>query len=713
MLQDISKSLDFNLKKALMYQQAQRYEQAIEIYKEILKVQPRHIDSIINLGKIKQKQNKLYEAISFFKKALQINPKLIECCFYLGNIFKNLKFYKEAEHFYQYAISSKPEFCEVLYNLGNLYKDQSKYDEAYILYQRLLNLWPNFSQGYLNLGYVCEALNKNEDAILAYRKAINCEDNNAEARNNLGNILQKQGYYNEAKDQYKKALSIEPNYLEAYLNFGGCLQKQGDLEMAKNMYLEALRLKPSYAQAHANLGTLYQNLGQYAEALASYQSAINKNPLLATPYFHIGQIFNIANRKDQAIYFYNKAIEINPNWAKAYYEKADVLERNNEMQRAWQVLVKARENKVDLTNLQILKARLLKREGKYEKAVCCIQDLKTDGDFEFLRLFELGKLYDLLSLPEKAFKYFCKGNKLQKNSTEAKNSNKTLFLKRIEDNSKYFQLKDIKKWSVVNDEKNILNPVFIVGFPRSGTTLLDQILHSHPDCYVLEEMPTLSSVIDWIEKNHGPFPNSLNNITQEDIINIRKLYYSKVENLSEYKYEKSNSKILIDKLPLNIIELGLIYKIFPNAKIITALRYPGDVILSCFMQSFKINNAMANFFSLEDSVNCYQQTMDLYLKYKEILPLLIHEIRYENLVYNFKNEIKKILSFLKLDWSDSVEDYTQTAKNRQRIATPSYSSVINEIYNSSIYRWKKYQTYLAPHLSRLNQYIKAFGYYEI
>ncbi len=224
------------------------------------------------------------------------------------------------------------------------------------------------------------------------------------------------------------------------------------------------------------------------------------------------------------------------------------------------------------------------------------------------------------------------------------------------------------------------NLVFLVGFPRSGTTLIDSILRSHSNTTVLEEKPYLINI------RHKFFSENkleyIEYITEDEIKKLQNIYFN--------SFDYNEKKIIIDKFPLNLIEIGFIKKIFPKSKIVLVLRHPLDTILSCVLTSFKINEAMANYENLNTSAFFYNEVFSLFDVYKNSLKLNYHEIKYENIVYDFNNEINSLLKYLNLEYEETIKNFYITAKDREKINTPSYHQVIKPIYNKSVYRYKKF-----------------------
>ena len=277
-------------------------------------------------------------------------------------------------------------------------------------------------------------------------------------------------------------------------------------------------------------------------------------------------------------------------------------------------------------------------------------------------------------------------------------------IKSIKQYKKFYIKKNVLKIHKNTNSSDDSKLVFLIGFPRSGTTLLDTILRTHSNIEVLEEKPYLLDLRhDYFKKNDNNLLSILN-ISRNEKDYIRKEYFN-----NALRNIKNEDKIIVDKFPLSIIELGFINCIFPNAKIISALRNPCDVVLSCFFSSFKINEAMINFLKLQDTVNFYNEVQELFEFYKKQLNLNLITIKYENLVLNFEEEVKSLLNFLDLKYEKKLEEFYITAQKRDKISTPSYVQVIKPLYSSSIGRWKNYQEFKYI-VNNLEKWTKQFNY---
>jgi len=258
-----------------------------------------------------------------------------------------------------------------------------------------------------------------------------------------------------------------------------------------------------------------------------------------------------------------------------------------------------------------------------------------------------------------------------------------------------------KRTKIIKD-----SPVFLIGFPRSGTTLLDTILRSHPEIDVLEEKPLINSVEEIIKSKFKCSLDNLDKLTSKDLDYLRNHYLEILRNNCDNK----SAKILIDKFPFQTVCLPLINLLFPNSKIIFTHRNPYDTVLSCFQQSFEPNNAMANFRSIESASRIYDLTMSIWLDYKEKLKMNYITSKYEDLIADFDKHILKILDFLEVSWDENIKNYRKTAHKRGKINTPSSSQVVQPLYKSSIEKWKNYEMYFQNSNQYLDKWKSYFKY---
>ena len=251
----------------------------------------------------------------------------------------------------------------------------------------------------------------------------------------------------------------------------------------------------------------------------------------------------------------------------------------------------------------------------------------------------------------------------------------------------------------------LANPLFLVGFPRSGTTLLQQVLAGHPEVATLEERDNLRDAHGTLLLEAGAM-GRWSSIPETKLTALRRAYWQRVEKVLA---EDGKRAVYVDKLPMNLAVLPVVHLLFPEAKIVLALRDPRDVIVSCFRSRFELNAAMIQFLSLESASRYYDAVMSLAEVSREKLPLSLHVLRYEDLVADLRGESMKLMEFLGLPWSEEALNYVETAR-RRAIRTPSATQVIRPIYSSSIGQWRRYEAQLAPVLPVLEPWVRKFGY---
>ena len=485
--------------------------------------------------------------------------------------------------------------------------------------------------------------------------------------------------------------------------------KKNNFLSAEKFYKEILELNANDVSTLNNLGNALKELKKYKEAIFYYEKALKIKPQDIITNYNFGLLFYKLGEFYKSASFYEKIVKIDPKHIQSYNNLIDIYEKTNNHEKLKKVVV---DVKIFLKNNPIIKLYegiLLYKNEKFTEAINSLESFLFDVNQikqEQFRLFTLGKCYDRTKNAEKAFDCFIKANDISF-QLKSNNVNKNFYIKEIENRKKFFSKIEKEKWSHLEAFDERSDPIFMIGFPRSGTTLLDTILRSHPSIEVIEEKPIVLNLINSLHELQNGDLEGLKKIRKNEIQKIRKVYFDSLE--SEIK-NIDNSKIYIDKFPLNIIYVGEIFRIFPKAKFIISLRHPCDCVLSCFMQTFRINNAMANFLNLEDSAKLYDLVMKLWIQYTSIFPINYHEVRYENLVENLETTVKPLLKFLELPWHDSVLEFYKTAKKGPQIKTPSYDQVIKPIYSEASGRWKMYKKQTTNIYPILEPWIKKFNY---
>ena len=322
----------------------------------------------------------------------------------------------------------------------------------------------------------------------------------------------------------------------------------------------------------------------------------------------------------------------------------------------------------------------------------------------------LGQIYDHLDEAERAFAFMSSGNcrkaKICGFTAASRQTylDRAAALRRLATPGLARVVGELAKF----DRAEYQTPAFLIGFPRSGTTLMEQILDSHPAIQAMEEKGAVAAMVNRFLTVAGDQEDALATMTEEEANLLRQVYFDEVSKYVELR----PGALLLDKMPLNTVGAPLILRIFPKAKFILAIRHPCDVSLSCLMQNFTFNEGMASFFFMEDTAGMYTAVMGAWRSYVDTLPLNYHRVRYEDLIGNVEIETRALLEFLGLEWDEAVLQHTDHARQRENINTPSYHQVVQPIYQHAKYRWKRYQKQLAPVVAELQPFISYFGYDE-
>lgn len=465
------------------------------------------------------------------------------------------------------------------------------------------------------------------------------------------------------------------------------------------------------------LKALEKKLDVQAQTLGARIAGISAGPeyqRISSAYLQLARDMTRAGLSEEGLAAYRKAREADPENLEADYFFLLRLEKLNRVEEAWAGLlaVEARHRSpyALCRKLYFLKGCLEYRRGNLETARQLLETFiaQNAASSSLAHAYGwLGKTLERLGEHDGAMEAFSRCNAMIAGTPVAQ-----AMLKKLDDTQSAIETS--LRWysgqtSFGWEEDHAFqgpSPILLVGFPRSGTTLLDQILNSHSALSTIEEKPTLQGIADQFYGSAEKLL-ALQQAGGQELAECRRLYWANVERFLENGFAPGAQ--VVDKVPLNIMHLDLYARLFPKAKIIVALRDPRDCILSNYFQLYRLNPSMAANLSLTGSAAYYAKVMALYLRFRAMLPDNIHEVRYESVVRNFKGECARLLEFLGLEWEDSLERYHENARKRW-INTPSYDQVTQPLYDRAIGRWKKYASHLEGVSLPLQPFIEAFGY---
>lgn len=553
-----------------------------------------------------------------------------------------------------------------LFSAGNL-------PEAALLCRRVLAVEPGHARALHMLGRVLLDEGKLAEARSCLERARELDPLNPSVLVACGRLFLYDGQFDEALAVLSKALAREPDSVEAHHYLALVLQSTGKLDAAEKEARTALSLQPHVPELLDSLGVILVRRGEYAEAEQYFEEALAVAPE------HPGAIWQLAlwqeqmNRLVEAERLAHRGLELYPDDAALKF----VLARCQRRRKQYDV---ARATLLSMGNIA---TGALRKDVEYELALCC------EG----------------LQEADQAIEHASRANALVRElwpQTLLKAQEYSAF---VENLKQRFTPQWVAGWAVLPEVNAASAPAFLVGFPRSGTTLLDTMLGAHPDLRVLEEPPTLQALVGLVEEMPGGYPDSLAATSAADRKTLAAGYDAVVP-----AGARSKGVRILDKNPLGSVHLGLIRRVFGDTPVLFMVRHPCDVVLSCFLTNFDLNPGTANFLELSTSVQFYCRVMELWQVYQQVLPEKVETVRYEDLVAEPEATLRRVLSFIGLPWVSEVLAHTEQAAMRGRINSASYAQVTEPVYRRGQDRWRRYTKHLEPYFRQLQPWCDAFGY---
>ncbi|MEX2490088.1 MAG: sulfotransferase [Pseudomonadales bacterium] len=575
-------------------------------------------------------------------------------------------------------------------------------------------------------------------------------DNIGQATVNALFELYKRGEFHELAERIESLLPAAPDILVLHSLLGAARSELGDYEGAIDSYQAALHIKPDFEKLHNSLGIAQLRLQRYDDAMISFRSAIDNNPQFAPAWFNLGIIYEHRRQWHLAADHYEEAIQLDPQhvealtasgtaaWELGAYDRVaesyrqalaiksdhipawrnllNFLEQSNQAEALRSTLGKARHAIGEHVVVRLYEGHLADMDGDHARARSMLEALDVDTSDaasthdERRRVARLTRLCDRLHDVEATMHYATLANRLSQTLSEQMGIHKDAYLEYLDYRQHYFTPENVAGWSTAPSRNQAAKkpaPVFIIGFPRSGTTLLDTILRSHPAIEVAEEVNAVPGVIDELAILSHDHLNYLARLPEDDLERFRALYFDIL--LQQVQHSDSNAR-LIDRFANNIIYAGEIHRLFPDAKFIVLLRHPADCVLSCFMQLFYESPMNANFYTLEDAANLYNRVFTLWHQYEQLLDLDVLYVKYEDLINDVEQVGRSILDFIDMPWHPNLLHHEKTAQDRTVIRTASYNQVTRPLYTDARNRWMRYQKYMEPVMPVLGAWIKRYGY---
>jgi len=504
-----------------------------------------------------------------------------------------------------------------------------------------------------------EAVKKHQNGELPqaealYKQIVGQNPAHAASWYNLGTIFHQREDYNNAGAAYQKTLAAKPDHKQAYYRLGEMMIQHDKQDVAEKLFRKALEHFPDNTDFMSMLARVLNHHEDYKEEEALYQKAAKLDPDNPRSYLNLGATMLAQGKKQEAEGHYRKAIALNPAYGEVY----------------WHLVALKRYDSLDNPDIMQMKDQLDNPDiNEQDKANFC---------------FALGKVHDNCGSYDEAFEYYSKANNIRfADAPFDIEKQKTVVNEAIATFTPEF----FANFShIVSDSEQ---PVFIVSMPRSGSSLIEQILASHPDVMGAGELNAMRDIthdMTNLPGVEGTFPTYAPTISEEILQAAAKRY----TNFLTRGIDERTPRIT-DKMPYNYMLLGIIAMIFPNARIIHSLRNPLDTCLSCYFQNFSGGNEHTNdIVVLGQYYAEYQRMME---HWKQVLPVEMIEIEYEELLTEPEDKMKELIDFLGLSWNDACLDFHN---NKRTVRTASAWQVRQPIYKSSMERWRHYEAHLKP-----------------
>lgn len=543
-------------------------------------------------------------------------------------------------------------------------------EEAECVYRALTDRHPALAEPWHLLGVVHLQRSKPNEAEPYFRQALVCDAGHVKGRTNLGVALYLLQRFEEAEQELRLALERQPDHVDALYNLGLVLIARQKFDAALAAFEALLKIQPQHVKALINAGELLQRKHVFEKAKRYLQSAVALAP--DDPAAHINLAF--------------------------------VLEQMNAVSEARTAIDVALLKAPLDARANLLAATLDVREKNPQSAVTRLQGVlrrALEPDLQAHAHRVMGDACEALNQADEAFAHYAHANGIQVRAAHAQGLEPARFVERIARAHRRLDLATGRDARHPSEKQSGSAPVFFVGFPRSGTTLFEQMLSMHPELVTTNENSPLVKML------RGQDLDALARCADVEHLNaLRTQFWHEAEIIVG---NALNGRILIDTAPLNIRLLDVALHLFPGAKVIVMLRDPRDVCLSCFMQAFALNEELGNFLTLETTATVYDKLMGLWLRQKNELAMTYIEMRYEDIIVDMQGSVRRALAFLNVPWTDDINAYREQAA-KGHIVTPSYRQVGEELHTRARGRWRRYAHQLSPIMATLAPYVKALGY---
>jgi tetratricopeptide (TPR) repeat protein len=671
--------------------------QAERVCRQVVESRPGNADAHNILGATLQAQGRGKEALAELRIAVKLAPDAANLHANLGEILRQNGEAKEASAELEKAVELDPNNAQALNNLGIIHYDKRQFDKAVEFYRRALKIRPDMAEALNNLGNALRITGDVDGAVNAYQDALMHRENYAEAYNNLGTLLQQDRKFEEAEHALRKAIAQKPRYVEAYNNLANLLVAQKKEVDALRMLGDALKFAPTNAQTLLITARIQLRRGNLAAAQQAARNVLQQQPENTEALTVLGQVLHEMDRYDESLEMLAKAVEANPNNPEALNFYGVALKSVGRLEEARDYILKALKLNDSMygayANLNDL-VDFSKGDGNdlFDRMDAIFESAKNLEADQFLPLhFAYAKALDDRGEHERALNHYIVGGRMKRAQLHYNEGETFAFFDAIRQAFPK-EVFENRKYKGIDDER----PVFIIGMPRSGSTLVEQILSSHPDVYGAGEVKYLSQAIGQLRDrlpSLPKYPQMMAKITPSQLDMVGKKY------LQALTAGAGDAKRVTDKLLTNYFFVGLIHLLYPKAKFVNTLRDPVDTCLSGFTKLFK--DDMPHSYDLAELGRYYCKYRELMEHWNKVLPEgVLTTVQYEDVVADTEKQAKGLIDFIGLKWDPKCLDFH---KSDRPVKTASVAQVRKPIYNTAVKRWKKYGAGLQPLIDAVSE----------
>lgn len=717
------------LQQALRDHHAGRLDLAEQAYRHILQDTPTHADALHLIGVIAYQRGRYEEAADWIRRAIAVKADAAPFHCNLGEVCRMMGRLDQAAGYLKAAITLQPDYAEAWNNLGLTLQMTGKVEEAVAHFRRALQIQPRYAMAHVNLGSALRQQEHLPEAIAEFRRAVEFDPNLAEAQSDLGQALMESGDLDEALAHCNRAVELRPNFAEAQSNLGNVLRAMGQIEQAKACYATAIRLRPDLGMPYGNMGQAFQEDGKFAEAVRWYEQALGREPNSVRFHTHLASALEERGDVADAIARYQLALQLQPTYAEAHTGLAHLYQDQGRTAEARRHYDEALRLKPDSATVRVQRGHFLAEMGEFEEAVPTFRealriDPKCVGAYAQLATTLGEKLSDddakamqeLLKEPHltegnrasihsglarhhdakgeyataaayaRQANAFEKVNRAKRGESYDPEAHRRFVDQIIQTFTKeYFER--VRGWGLDTEA-----PAFILGMPRSGTSLLEQILASHSKIFGAGELPLPRQAFESLPGFLGVQADPIACVGRLDGPTVRAVAAAHLEKLREFSADAAR---IVDKMPDNYLYLGLIATTFPRARIIHCRRDMRDVAVSCWVTQFRVIRWACDEDWIAARIRDYRRLM---AHWRAVLPLPMLEMDYEAVVEDLEGSARRLVEWCGVEWEPRCLAFHET---KRQVRTASLRQVRQPIYSSSVARWQRYEKDLGGLFARL------------